>query len=66
MGLNQGPILFICYINDLEKHLLYSRAPVFANDTALFVTGNTAAEISQQLNIDLKIVSRYLVRISCN
>ena len=55
-----GPVLFICYINDLEKHLLHSKASMFADDTALYVQGNTPADIDLKLNTDLEMVSNYL------
>ncbi len=54
-----GPTLFICYINDLEKHLLYSKPSLFADDTALLVSGKTIEEIEHKLNIDLAIAERY-------
>ncbi len=54
-----GPMLFICYINDLERHLLYSNPSLFADDTALLVNGSTAADVSYKLNTDLRIVSQY-------
>ena len=54
-----GPMLFICYINDLERHLLYSTPSLFADDTALLVSGTMAEDVSYKLNIDLGIVSNY-------
>ena len=58
-GLILGPVLFICYINDLEKHLVYSRPSLFADDTALMVKGKSSAYISYRLNVDLDIAARY-------
>ncbi len=58
-GSHVGPMLFICYINDLERHLLYSNPSLFADDTALLATGTTIEDVSYKLNVDLGIVSDY-------
>ena len=54
-----GTLLFIICINDLEKVLKHSKARMFADDTLIYVSGNTAGECINQLNADLKNLEVY-------
>ena len=53
-----GPLLFLIYINDLDKKITYSTLPVFADDTCIFipVDKNNAIIAAQHLNYDLKLI----------
>ncbi len=54
-----GPMLFVCYINDIEKHLHYSTPFLFADDTVLLVDGISVEDIGNKRNTDLSILTRY-------
>ena len=51
--------LFVCYINDIEKHLAFSTPYLFADDIALLVEGNSISEIGNKLNSDLQVLNSY-------
>ena len=53
-----GPLLFLIYINDLEKNIK-SNVIFFANDTMLFSVVNNPAISANELNRDLKIISQW-------
>ena len=57
-----GPLLFICYINDLARNCLLSTPFIYADDTALLVHGNNAREIEAKLGMDLKGISSWFHR----
>ena len=48
-----GPLLFICYINDLPSCLDHLCANIYADDTALLVRGSTVINISEKIEKDL-------------
>ena len=54
-----GPMLFLCYIDDLKQHLIYTKPSLFADDTALTVCGKNVAEIGYKLNAELENVTNY-------
>ena len=54
-----GPLLFLCYVNDLETHLLYARPSVYTDDTGLTVQGGNIIYISRKLNLELENVTKY-------
>ena len=55
-----GPLLFLIYINDLHKSIKYSKIHHFADDTNLLVVGKTLKSIQKQMNIDLKLLCKWL------
>ena len=55
-----GPILFILYINDLSNAIIYSRTFNFADDTAILYSGINPKQIKKRVNIDLKILLKWL------
>ena len=63
-----GPLLFLIYINDLYKCLAYSTAFHFADDTNLLVIGKTQKQLQKHMNIDLKLLYKWLIanKISLN
>ena len=52
-----GPLLFLIYINDLEKNIK-SNVNVFADDSMLFSVVNNPAISANELNHDLKVISQ--------
>ena len=48
-----GPLLFICYINDLSRNCINCITFVYADDTALLVHGNDKNDIEWKLEADL-------------
>jgi retron-type reverse transcriptase len=54
-----GPILFIIYINDLIHVSANLKNIMFADDTNLFLTGNSLAEVEDKLNAELVLVETW-------
>ena len=55
-----GPLLFLLHINDLNKAILYSTTQHFADDTNLLVIGKSMKYIQKRINIDLKLLCKWL------
>jgi hypothetical protein len=55
-----GPLLFLIYINDLHKAILYSKVYHFADDTNLLNIDSSYKLIQKRLNIDLKCLVNWL------
>ena len=52
-----APLLFLIYINDLEKNIK-SNVNFFADDTMLFSVVNNPAISANELNHDIKVISQ--------
>ena len=63
-----GPLLFLIYINDLHKAILYSKVYHFADDTNLLNISKSSKKFQKQMNIDLKLLYKWLLanKISLN
>ena len=63
-GVSQGlvlePLLFLMYINDLNKCVKYSKAHHFADDTSILQSGKSLEVFTKILNQDLKTLSQWL------
>ncbi len=63
-----GPLLFILYINDLNRTIKSSTVFHFADDTNFLLIGDSIKTIQKQMNADLRELYRWLLanRISLN
>ena len=63
-----GPLLFLIYINDLNKAIKLNRVHHFADDTNLLLVDNSLKKINKHINHDLKHFNTWLRanRISLN
>ena len=59
-----GPLLFLIYINDLEKN--YKSNVKFADDTMLFSVVNNPVISANELNHDLKVISQWAYQWKMN
>ena len=55
-----GPLLFILYINDLGDYLIDSSISLYADDTALYTSGNSQIELMLNFRVELTVVNEWL------
>ena len=55
-----GPILFLCYINDMASSLS-CRLSLYADDSALVASGKSARELSEFLSSELESCRKWMV-----
>ena len=55
-----GPLLFLVYINDLHKAILYSKVIHFADDTSLIIKHKSLKKLKNLINKDLKFLCNWL------
>ena len=55
-----GPLLFIIYINDMPSIVKHCKVILYADDTLLYYSSNSAREIEKYVNEDLHLVCRWL------
>ena len=60
-----GLLIFLIYINDLNKAINYSDVHHFADDTNLLVSDKLLKKINRHINHDLKLLNIWL-KISLN
>ena len=53
-----GPLLFLIYINDLEKDV-FSNVKFFADDTMIFSVVNDPVVSATELNHDLNLINKW-------
>ena len=55
-----GPLLFIIYLNDLEKCLKFSRASIYADDTSITIASNDVAKLVEDAHQQLSNLSEWM------
>ena len=60
-GSNLGPLLFLVYINDLPNCLNYSTPRMFADDTSVSYASNSADELQNVINSEIKCLKSWLI-----
>ena len=55
-----GPLLFLIYINDLNKEIKFSLGHHFADDTNLLYTDKSLKRIQKYVNLDLRFLCKWL------
>ena len=55
-GSVRGPLLFIIFINDLNKSVKNSKVHHYADDTNLLLTEKSLKKINKQVNQDLALI----------
>ena len=55
-----GPLLFLIYINDLNKAIKFCTTHHFADDTNLLYVDNSMKKIQKYVNLDLKFLCKWL------
>ena len=59
-GLVMGPILFLLYINDLNREILHSKVHHFADDTNFLYTSHSLKKQNRTINFDLSNLVQWL------
>ena len=57
-----GPLLFICYINDLPRQCSESMPFIYADDTALLAIGKNPTDVPTRLQNDLDVLSAWFAQ----
>ena len=55
-----GPLLFTLYVNDLTSVAVHGKVVLYADDTAIFVSGKIIEDIQGKLNSDPERISAWL------
>ena len=55
-----GPLLFLLYINDLPQCLNHCKSILYVDDTLLYYSGKTVADLQLKINTDLESLSQWL------
>jgi hypothetical protein len=57
-----GPVLFLLYINDLETGIEDGRPTIFADDTSIFLAGNSANDVQREINKTINALKDWFER----
>ena len=55
-----GPLLFLVYINDLNKAIIHNQVHHFADDTNFLITRKSLKKINKYVNHDLRLLCHWL------
>jgi len=56
-----GPLLFLIYINDISNAVSGDKLKLFADDTNLFIFGNSISAVESDANLCLKKMELWFV-----
>ena len=56
-----GPLLFLIYINDITNCTSLAEFILYADDTNIFITGNTKSEAYKNANTVLSLIQNYML-----
>lgn len=59
-GSNLGPLLFLIYVNDMQA-VVKNKLLLYADDSAILVTGKNRSSIEKELTDELHSVSQWLI-----
>ena len=54
VGVPQGPLLFLIFVNDLPSCVNHCEISLYADDTVIYVSSHNACDLELKLNSDLK------------
>jgi hypothetical protein len=57
-----GPVLFLLYINDLETGIEHGRPTFLADDTSIFIAGNSTNDIQRKMNETINKLTEWFER----
>lgn len=57
-----GPLIFLLYINDLPSYITYGDVFMYADDTSIILSGDTAGELQQRLDVTLQQFDEWCVK----
>ena len=56
-----GPLMFIMYSNDIPNSLTNCKTTLFADDTTIYMAGETLKTLYKQVNIDLSSLTDWFM-----
>jgi hypothetical protein len=57
-----GPILFLIYINDLEVGIEQGKPTFFADDTSIFISGNSVNVVQRKIDVTINKLTEWFER----
>jgi hypothetical protein len=61
-----GPVFFLLYINDLEADIEHGIPTFFADNTSIFIAGNSANDIQRKMNKTINRLTEWFKRNQLN
>jgi hypothetical protein len=61
-GFDLGALLFLLYINDMPKSLIFCTPSMYADDTEIYVFAKDGDELVTNINSDLENVRKWMLQ----